>query len=195
MRSETSGGRRMLGLLAHLRNYVGDRRRSPRRGARFAARLPLTVTPLSGAEDFDPRMQPSLGGSTRDLSARGMTLLLPAVRVGDRYLTDADGYIGVRVETPSGTVSMLAAPARFEHLAAADEGYVALIGVRIVRMSEGDRAAYLSYLKTLAPRERRAQESSQVVLDSPHAAATWSDVTPSSVAEAFERFLRSNAHV
>ena len=195
MRSEMSGVRKLLGLLAHLRKYVGDRRRSPRRGARFAARLPVSVTPLSDAQDVDHGAQSSLAGSTRDLSARGLTLLLPAIRVGSRYLTDADGYIGVRVETPAGTVSVLAAPARFEQLAAAEEGYGALLGVRIIKMSDGDRAVYLSYLKTLAPRERRAQEGSRVMLDAPLSAGTWSDVTPSAVAEAFERFLRNNAHI
>lgn len=195
MRSEMSGMRHLIGLLAHLRKYVGDRRRAPRRGARFAARLPVSVTALSDVQDFDPGARPSLAGTTRDLSARGLTLLLPAVRVGNRYLTDVDGYIGVRLETPSGTMSMLAAPARFEQLAAAEEGYSALLGVRIIKMSDGDRAAYLSYLKTLAPRERRAQERSRVILDPPLTAGTWSDVTPSSVAEAFERFHRNNTHV
>src|SRR5215204_3812246 len=140
MRSEMSGVRKLLGLLAHLRKYVGDRRRSPRRAARFAARLPVSVTPLSDAQDVAPGAQSSLAGSTRDLSARGLTLLLPAIRVGGRYLTDAEGYIGVRVETPAGTVSVLAAPARFEQLAAAEEGYGALLGVRIIKMSDGDRA-------------------------------------------------------
>ena len=186
---------RLLGSLARLRKYVGDRRRAPRRRARFAAHLPLTVTPLGDAEEFDPGAQPSLAGSTRDLSARGLTLLLPVVRVGGRYLTDAEGYLGVKVETPSGPVSLLAAPARFEQLAAAEGGYGCLLGVRIVRISDGDRATYLSYLKTLAPRERRAEERAKINLDSSLTAGTWSDVIPSSVAEAFERFLRGKARI
>ena len=185
---------RLLSSLARLRQYVGDRRRSPRRGARFAARLPVSVSPLGDAQIFDRDARHSLAGLTSDLSARGLTLLLPAMRVGDHYLTDAAGYLGVRVETPSGPVCLLAAPARFEHLTEGDEGYGYLLGVRIVKMGEGDRANYLSYLKTLAPRERRAEGRSRGVIDTPLAAGAWSDVTPSSVAEAFERFLRNNAH-
>lgn len=185
---------RLLSSLSRLRKYVGDRRRAPRRGARFAARLPLTVTPLSAAEDFDLGGQTSLAGSTRDLSARGLTILLPAMRVGSRYLTDADGYLGLRVETPSGHISMLAAPARFEHLAEVDEGYGYLLGVRIVKMGDGDRASYLSYLRTLAPRERRAEAEGWVVRDSP-ATVTWPDIIPSYVAQAFERFLHKNTHI
>lgn len=185
---------RLLGSLGRLRNYVGDRRRSPRRGSRFAARLPIIVSPLSDAQDFDLDPRHSLVGSTRDLSARGLTLLLPAMRIGDRYLTDAAGYLAVRVETPSGPVCLLAAPARFEHLPEGDEGYTYLLGVQILKMNDGDRADYLSYLRTLAPRERRAEGRGRGVVDSPPAEGSWPDVTPSSVAEAFERFLRHNAH-
>jgi hypothetical protein len=185
---------RFLSSLARMRKYVGDRRRSPRRGARFAARLPASISPLGDAQDFDRDTRYSLAGSTRDLSARGLTLLLPAVRVGDRYLTDAAGYLGVRVETPSGPLCLLAAPARFEQLPEGDGEYAYLLGVRIVRMDDGDRANYLSYLRTLAPRERRAEGRGRGVVDPPPAAGVWPDVTPSSVAEAFERFLRNNAH-
>ena len=182
---------RLLGSLARLRKYVGDRRRSPRRGARFAASLPVWVTPLLEAQDFGPGAESFLEGSTHDLSLRGLTLLLPAMRVGGRYLTDTDGYLGVRVETPSGPVRLLAAPARFEQLNPGDGGYTCLLGVRIIKMSDADRANYLSYLKSLAPSERRAGEQGREVLDTP---AAWPDVTPSSVTEAFERFLGRGAH-
>jgi hypothetical protein len=190
-----SGVRRLLGALAYLRKYVGDRRRSPRRGARFAARLPFFVTPLRDVQNFDPGAQPSLAGLTRDLSVRGLTLLLPSIRVGGRYLTDADGYLGVKVETPSGPVSMLVTPARFEQLTAAEGAYSCLLGVRIIKMSDGDRASYLSYLQTLTPRDRRAQQNSRAMLDAPVKSGMWPDVTPSAVAEAFERFIRNNAHI
>jgi hypothetical protein len=185
---------RLLGLLSRFRKYVGDRRRAPRRGARFAARLPLSVSPLGDVQDFDRDAPHPLSGLTRDLSARGLTLLLPAVRVGSRYLTDADGFLAVKVETPSGPVCMLAAPARFEQLSPPEEGYGCLLGVRIIKMSDGDRASYLSYLKTLTPRERRTGAEGRAVLDS-SAAATWPDITPASVAQAFERFLHNNTRI
>jgi hypothetical protein len=116
------------------------------------------------------------------------------MRVGDRYLTDAAGYLAVRVETPSGPVCLLASPARFEHLTEGDEGYGYLLGVRIVKMSDSDRDTYQSYLKTLAPSDRRAGSRARSVIDSLGSAESWPDVTPSYVAEAFEKFLRNNAH-
>ena len=172
-----------LGSFARLRKYVGDRRRSPRRGARFAARLPVSVSPLRDGEDFVAA--PSVEGHTRDQGGGGMTLLLPAMRVGSLYLTDAGGYLGVTVETPEGGVRMLAAPARFEQISGDEDGYGYLIGVRIAKMGGEDRASYLAYLKTLSRNERRAGEGAADA-----SVGEWGGVTPTYVAEAFERYLR-----
>jgi hypothetical protein len=178
-------------VVARLREYVGDRRRSPRRGARFSARLPLSVSPLWCDEDFGGGHEGhSLDGSTRDLSGSGLTLLLPAVRAGDRYLTDASGYLGLRLETPGGPLCLLAAPARFEQLEAEEEGYGYLLGVRIIKMRDGDRARYLAYLNSLAREERRSGERRHWGATSPADAPAWSDVIPTYVAEAFESYLR-----
>jgi len=174
-----------LSSLARLRKYVGDRRRAPRRGARFVARLPISVSPLRDGQDFDPRAQFSLAGSTRDLSRGGMTLLLPAMRVGSLYLTDAGGYLGVTVEAPDGGVRILAAPARFEQIDGDEDGNIYLIGVRILRMADEDRASYLAYLKTLSHNERRAGER-----EADASVGDWAGVTPAHVAEAFEKYLR-----
>ncbi len=178
-------------LAGRLRRYVGDRRRASRRGARFPARIPLAVSPLQAGQEFgggqsDPHY--SLAGATRDLSGRGLTLLLPAVRVGGHYLTDAGGYLGVRLETPGGPVYLLAAPTRFEHLTSGRDEYAFLLGARIVKMRDGDRAKYLAYLNTLARNERRAAERGRRIVDA--SAPALAEFTPTYVAEAFERFLR-----
>jgi hypothetical protein len=175
--------RRFLDSLTRLRKYVGDRRRSPRRGARFTARLPVSVSPLRDGQDF--AAAPSVAGCTRDLGGGGLTLLLPAMRVGSLYLTDSGGYLGVTVETPHGGVRMLAAPARFEQIGGDEGGYVYLIGVRIMRMGDEDRAVYSAYLKTLFRNERRAGERAADA-----SVEDWAGVTPRYVAEAFERYVR-----
>ena len=181
-----SGVGQFLRPLARLRKYVGDRRRAPRRGARFVARLPVSVSPLRDRQDVDLGARLSLAGSTRDLSRGGMTLLLPAMRIGPLYLTDAGGHLGVTVGTPDGGVRMLAAPARFEQIDGDEDGYVYLIGVRILRMGDEDRAHYLAFLQTLSRSERRAGERAADA-----SVGEWAGgVTPTHVAEAFERYLR-----
>jgi hypothetical protein len=189
-------------LAGRLRGLVGDRRRAPRRGARAHARLPFTVVLLDGQEEATTNFAggKSLSGHTRDLSETGLTLLLPVVRIGDGYLTDTERYLGVRLALPGGPVSMLAASVRFEHLDMLEDGYGYLVGVRIVRMRDDERASYYAYLRTLASderreRERRRDEAASLAQAAPAAGQVnaWASITPAQVSEAFERFLREGA--
>jgi len=146
--------------LARLREYVGDRRRSPRRGARFAARVPAAVTILdAGAgRPAGAAQGPSVGGETRDLGGSGLTVRVGRVRVGGRYLTDAEHRLGVRLELPAGEVFLLAEAVRFEHTPDEEGGADYLLGLRILKVSEDDFALYSGYLRTLVPLERRRGE-------------------------------------
>src|SRR2546423_373026 len=96
-------------LRARLRRYIGNRRRALRRGARVVARLPVAVAPLDAGQEMGTDLAREITGCTHDLSGTGLTLLLPAVRVGDRYLTDRGGYLGVRLALPDGPLCLLAA--------------------------------------------------------------------------------------
>ena len=134
---------RLRSIVARLREYVGNRRHAPRRRLRLACR----VAPDGKGT---PRA-PQLSGWTRDISASGLALVLPAVHVGGRYLTGADVTLRVVLELPTGPLELLAAPVRHEQLGAddADKGF--LIGVRITQMSAADRARYEALL---APTDR-----------------------------------------
>ena len=153
------------------------------------ARLPFKVVLLTVQEEaaVDFVGMRSLTGYTRDLSETGLTLMLSVVRIGDRYLTDREHYLGIRLELPGGPVSMLAASVRFEHT----EGTDYLLGVRIIRIREEERAYYLTYLRTLSTKDRRQHTGDNARAAAPPA-KTW--ITPAQVSEAFERFLRESAH-
>jgi hypothetical protein len=178
-------------LRARLRRYVGNRRRALRRGARVATRLPVAVAPLDAGQDMSTDLARALTGCTRDLSGTGLTLLLPAVRVGDRYLTDLDGYLGVRLELPDGPLCLLAAPVRFEQLPKSAEGYGFLLGARIVKLAASERARYMAYLRALVGTERRQAEQGRA---SKEPTGGWGLLTPSYIEEAFDRFAREHAH-
>lgn len=147
-------------FLGWLREYVGDRRRSPRRGARFAARVPAVVSLLEGGAEFGPEASgsASVEGETRDLGPSGLTLIVSRVRVRGQYLTDADHRLGIRLELPAGSVSLLACAVRFEHPPAGvgESGY--LLGLRILKVRGEDLALFSGFLRTLAPVERRRRE-------------------------------------
>jgi len=140
-----------------LREYITDRRRTPRRGARYASRLPFSVSVLEARRGDTARTErlPSLAGRTRDLGEADLTLIVPSIRIGGEYITLEDNQLRLTLTLPSGAIHLLAAPIRFEQLAGdrAGDGY--LVGVRIVEMSEDDRALYLEHLRTLPHADRR----------------------------------------
>jgi hypothetical protein len=131
---------RLRAIASGLRRLVGERRRHPRVRVRLGASVVLLGARGEAAT-------PPLEGHTRDVSACGLALILPAVRVGDRYLAGEAQTLGVTLRLPAATVKLRATPARYERLdeGDADTGY--LIGLRINDMDARDRAAFDEYLK------------------------------------------------
>ncbi|HEX8181818.1 MAG TPA: PilZ domain-containing protein [Pyrinomonadaceae bacterium] len=131
-------------IVARLRESVGNRRRAPR----HQLRLSCSVAPHEPQSASTRRTQ-QLAGRTRDLSATGLALILPAVRVGDRYLTGTDVTLRVVLEHPTGPLELLATPVRHEQLGPEDDEQGFLIGVRIKEMNAAARARYDAHLAGL----------------------------------------------
>ena len=185
-------------LLAYLREYVGDRRRSPRRGARFAARVPVAVTLLEAGSEYAAQASraPSVAGETRDLGPSGLTVRLERIHVGGQYLTDAEQHLGVRLELPAGEVSLLAKAVRFEQPSegGGEPGY--LLGLRVLAVREDDAELYSAFMRTLMPLERRRRERERGPQERLGWAAPGVEMTPTEgplttkeVARAFEKFI------
>lgn len=185
-------------FLGWLREYVGDRRRSPRRGARFAASVPaaLTLLEAGAAPASEAHGAPSVAGETRDLGASGLTVRVGRIRVGGQYLTDAEHHLGVRLELPAGEVCLLAKAVRFEHKPEEGGGSGYLLGLRILKAAKDDLALYTGYLKTLMPLERRRRGREPGRHARLELAPTGVEIMPreesltsQEVARAFEQFL------
>lgn len=115
------------------------------------ARLKFTLS-LS-----DPRVSsngarrlPTLDGHTLDVSATGLALVVPAIRIGEHYLAGDDRKLHVKLELPSGPVEMKVATVRYESLDD-DTGY--LIGARILELSDTDRVSFEKYVAKLASQQ------------------------------------------
>ena len=127
----------MRALVARLHRYIGDRRRSPRHRMRlpFTLSLPDVTPNLNGAR----RRSPVLEGYTRDVSATGLALILPAIRIGEHYLIGEGRNLHLMLEFPAGPIQMDVTPVRYERLdEEMEKGY--LVGVHIAEMSDDDRA-------------------------------------------------------
>lgn len=132
-------------IVTRLRARVADRRSAPRR----PLRLPCTIFIHDARHDGAPagRREPRLEAFTRDLSRTGIGLVAPAIRVGERYLTDS--ALRLVLEHPTGPLELTAAAVRYEQLEddAGERGY--LIGLRIASMGDADRARYERHLDQL----------------------------------------------
>jgi hypothetical protein len=89
-------------------------------------------------------------GHTRDLSESGLSLVLPASRLGDVDVSAEGARLRVVLSLPTGIVILQAATARSERLS---PGGGLLVGARLVRMNDADRRRYESYLRELAAAE------------------------------------------
>jgi len=81
-----------------------------------------------------------------------MGLVVPAIRIGEHYLTGEDRRLHVKLELPGGPVEMYVAPVRYEELEEQEEkGFV--IGARIIEMSQEDRAHFEEYVRKVVRKE------------------------------------------
>lgn len=129
-------------LVSRIREYAGDRRHM----RRYRVRVDLTVSPATPTK-ANGRRPASLQGYTRDLSANGLGIIVPAIRIGDRYLAGENCRLAITLELPSGPIEITATSERYEPLEdnSGDLGF--LIGARITNISDSDRKTYLAYLK------------------------------------------------
>lgn len=139
--SLTEQTRRFIG---RLRDLTGNHRRNPR----YRVRLPVRVSLL----ELTRRIQgidrlPALTGSTHDISATGLGLVVPSIRIGERYLTDGDHMLRITCALPSGDVELRVRPVRYTPLDDEARGY--LIGAHITAINTTDSARLADYLRTL----------------------------------------------
>lgn len=133
-------------IAARLREFVGNNRRVPRRGAR----LLVSVAPFDAkVQAAGARNSSMLRGHTRDLSATGLGFVVPAIHIGGSYLTGENRKLRIALDLPSEPIQISAAPVRYERLDDTDAETGYLIGAHITEMSDPDRTRFTEYLRTL----------------------------------------------
>jgi hypothetical protein len=86
-------------------------------------------------------------GETKDLSKSGIALIIPAIRLCEKYLVGEDRTIYAQIDLPNGRIKAELIGCRYEQLGIHDSVATYLIGARIVSMSQNDRMLYEEYLK------------------------------------------------
>lgn len=133
-------------VVSRLRQYVGDRRHSNRQ----RVRLPFTILfggPARAVKGTHRAV--TLEGHTLDVSAGGLALIVPAIRVGEHHLVGEGPHFKLRLELAEGPIEMKVATVRYESLdeGANETGFI--VGVKIVEMEEAERRRYSEYISKL----------------------------------------------
>lgn len=121
------------------RSPEADERPAPRFVVSVPARLLISLSHAGGAD--------RVVAATVNISASGLAVLVPHLYVGTRPAGEGSELKITLDLHPLGTVEMEGLVSRVE--AAGDEqppGHI--LGVKITRMSDGDRALYLQYIGT-----------------------------------------------
>jgi hypothetical protein len=132
---------RLRTITRRLREFVGNRRRAPRLKVRLAAAVSL----LDAGGSAHPA---TLSGHTRDLSTSGLGVVLPAIRVGERYLVGESHTLRVVLKLPGTHARLYGTPVRYERLESDDQqdrGY--LVGIRFTETDDPDYLAFIEYLR------------------------------------------------
>lgn len=131
-------------VVSRFQGYFEDRRQSPR----LRVRLQFTVGLHRTTRGLSLRRRPQLlKGHTRDISHKGVALLLPQVHLDGRHLAADGRELELLLEIGSGDpIAMLVMPNRYERLDEAELGCSYLIGARIVSMDDRERIRYEGFL-------------------------------------------------
>ena len=135
---------RLRTIASRLREFVGNRRHEPRRRVRLAA----FVSPLDSAPGAPPAG--GIAGHTHDASESGLGVVLPAIRLGDRYLVGEGVTLRLTLQLGEQSARLYGTPVRYERLDEDQDGQTDpgfLLGIRL--HEDGDRALLAEYLKGL----------------------------------------------
>lgn len=135
---------RLRTIASRLREFVGNRRRAPRRYVRLAVFVSL-LDPTPGAPPAG-----GVAGHTRDASENGLGVVLPAIRLGGRYLVGEGVTLRLTLKLGEQSARLYGTPVRYERLDEGQDGQTDpcfLLGIRL--NEDGDRALLADYLKKL----------------------------------------------
>lgn len=131
-------------IVGRLREFAGDRRHAYRR----RLKLPVTISVHHLTGQLNGRRPvPAMQGHTRDISSTGVGLIVPAIRIGEHYLTGEDRLLRIVLELPSGPIQLIVAPVRYEPLGDDEDEQGFVIGARITDISAQDRELFMSAVK------------------------------------------------
>ena len=128
-------------IAAELTGFIWSRITAPRKKLCVPATICLDPHQKANAKTL------YIKGETKDLSKSGVAIIIPTIRLCEKYLVGENRSIYAEFDLPNGKVKMELIGCRYEQLGIHDSVATYLIGARIQQISEADRALYDDYLK------------------------------------------------
>ena len=133
-------------IVTHFNKVLAERRAAPRKKVSVAVRVRFApdryaVGHIKNSEKL------SLSGATYDISACGVGLVLPSIRLDQNYLVGQERHLIVEMDIHDRTVVMTVIGRRYEEVGEHLSIRRFIVGAEIVEMSPTDRAAYGYFLK------------------------------------------------
>jgi len=130
-------------VVSRVRVYFKDRRQSPR----LRTRVLFSISVRRKAKaNSPPAADRTLKGHTRDVSIKGLGMLLPQVHLDGHHLAAEGRELSVMLELPSGVMPLVVLPRRYEKLDESELGCDYLIGAKIIQISAVDRVRLQSFI-------------------------------------------------
>lgn len=128
-------------LATELTGFIMSRLTAPR----IKLCVPVIIT-LEPEKDITPKTL-FLKGETKDLSKSGIAVIVPSIRLREKYLVGENRTLYAQLDLPNGKIKAELVGCRYEQTGIHDSIATYLIGARIMNISESDRALYEEYLQ------------------------------------------------
>jgi len=137
-------------MVSRFRQYVGERRRAKR----HTVRLAFSISVADRAKSFNgARRTRVMEGHTLDLSTSGLALIVPAITLGEHHIVGENRSLNVKLQLPVEAIDLTVTPVRYESLEEHETETGYLIGVKILEMSDVDRAKFEKYVSGFSERK------------------------------------------
>lgn len=104
-------------------------------------------------------------GETFDISRSGISVIVPSIRVKEKYLVGQERPLHIEMELPTGKVEMTVMGKRYEKVGVHISTERFLVGAHILKLTGADKDAYETFLKRGHRGTRRATGSLELGID------------------------------
>lgn len=138
-------------ITARLREFVRDRRCAKRYVTRLSCQVEFAKANGANLKSQNSSLRPqAIEGHTRDISADGVALILPAIRIGDHYLAGENHPLLIHLQLPDQTIEIHAVAVRYDSMTDEDQSAGYVVGARITQLGQEDRELFVAFLAQLA---------------------------------------------